>query len=97
MKSVTISQEEYESLKKDKERLDFLESCHRKLPNSYVGGDSKGYGWKVVFSPNVIRLMTTDHKSVDLHDTEGGDDKEESCRFAIDTGMLQMKFYGRTY
>ncbi len=70
---------EGEALKEDAARLDFLDGCNARLNASY----GTHYGWKLVLNHNVNRLVLGDMK-VDLHDSEGGNDKLPSCRLAID-------------
>jgi hypothetical protein len=70
---------EVEALKEDAARLDFLDGCNARLNASY----GTHYGWKLVLNHNVNRLMLGDME-VDLHDSEGGNDKLPSCRLAID-------------
>jgi hypothetical protein len=70
-----------EELKKDKERLDFLDRCNLALNDHY----KTNYGWKLILNHNVTRLMSEGSlKWVDLNDAEGGNDKHKSCRDAID-------------
>lgn len=70
---------EGEALREDAARLDFLDGCNARLNASY----GTHYGWKLVLNHNVNRLVLGDMK-VDLHDSEGGNDKLPSCRLAID-------------
>lgn len=69
---------------KDKNRLDFLDKCNQML-NAHYKTD---YGWKLVLSHNVTRLMV-EHRlnDIDLNDAEGGNGKLKSCRDAIDTAI----------
>ncbi|MBD8909684.1 hypothetical protein [Methylorubrum zatmanii] len=70
---------EGEVLREDAARLDFLDGCNARLNASY----GTHYGWKLVLNHNVNRLLLGDMK-VDLHDSEGGNEKLPSCRLAID-------------
>lgn len=74
-----------ESLKKDKERLDYLDRCNATL-NKHYGTE---YGWRLIQSHLVNRLMFKDLDShnggVDLNDSESHGFK--SCRDAIDEKM----------
>lgn len=70
---------EGEGLREGAARLDFLDGCNARLNASY----GTHYGWKLVLNHNVNRLVLGDMK-VDLHDSEGGNDKLPSCRLAID-------------
>jgi len=63
---VTISRAEYESLKADKGRLDYLDECNRRL-NAFSGST---YGWRMVQSPNVNRLMLDFPRGVDIEDAQ---------------------------
>lgn len=92
MTDITVSKEEWESLKKDKERLDFLEECHTKL-NEQSGTD---YGWEIIINHNVVRMMMEKnlHK-FDLNDAAGGNAKIKTCRLAIDKKMEEFEKIGR--
>lgn len=72
-----------EALGKDRDRLDFLDECNRRLNARY----GTNYGWKLVLNHNVNRLFLGDHLDVDLNDSHGGKDKLPSCRAAIDKEM----------
>lgn len=76
---VRISRKEYEALKADKQRLDYLDECNRRL-NAKSG---TLYGWKLAQSPNVTRLMLDFPNGVDLHDSEA-----VGCH---PTGMLSIR------
>lgn len=70
-----------EELKKDKERLDFLDRCNLALNDHY----GTNYGWKLILNHNVTRLMSEGGLNmIDLHDSEGSNKKLKSCRDAID-------------
>lgn len=82
MSHITISEKEHNALLDDKERLDWLEQRRRAL-NAHCGSR---YGWKVVQSHLVNRLMLETPEvcamaGVDLHDTGAGSD---DVRVAID-------------
>ncbi|WP_437870916.1 hypothetical protein ACSD7O_14330 [Methylorubrum extorquens] len=83
-------QAEVEALKEDAARLDFLDGCNARLNASY----GTHYGWKLVLNHNVNRLMLGDMK-VDLHDSEGGNDKLPSCRLAIDEARARTALAAR--
>ncbi|MCP1558606.1 UNVERIFIED_ORG: hypothetical protein M2438_002693 [Methylobacterium sp. SuP10 SLI 274] len=83
-------QAEVEALKEDAARLDFLDGCNARLNASY----GTHYGWKLVLNHNVNRLMLGDMK-VDLHDSEGGNDKLPSCRLAIDQARARTALAAR--
>ncbi len=70
-------------LRKDRERLDFLDQCNKRL-NARYGTD---YGWQLILNHNVNRLMLGNQMNVDLHDSHGGKGKLPSCRAAIDKEM----------
>lgn len=72
-----------EALGKDRDRLDFLDECNRRLNARY----GTNYGWKLVLNHNVNRLFLGDHLDVDLNDSHGGKGKLPSCRAAIDKEM----------
>lgn len=87
--SITISQEEYESLKKDQERLNFLERCHDLLNEKY----KTDYGWEVIINHNVVRMMMEKNINwMDMNDAAGGNAKIKTCRKAIDKKMEEFKF-----
>lgn len=78
----------------DSARLDWLDARNASLNNHY----GTNYGWRLILSPNVVRLMRDGHASVsgyltdiDLHDSEGGTRKARSCRDAIDAAMKDSK------
>lgn len=92
MSEVTIKKEEYESLKKDKERLDFLERCHDLLNEKY----KTDWGWEVIINHNVVRLMSEKNIHwVDTNDTAGGHVRIKTCRLAIDKKIDEFRFYGK--
>lgn len=100
--SVIIPADEYESLKKDKARLDWLDHCNRVI-NERSGNL---YGWKVVVSPNVARLVNQSPRGrtpvredqVDISDAnaltpiDGG---VLSCRVALDRARAEQPGEGR--
>lgn len=89
-----ISEEEYESLKADKKRLDFLEECHTRLNDLY----KTDYGWEVIINHNVVRLMKEkDINGIDLNDTKGGNDKIKTCRLALDKKMEEVERQRKEY
>lgn len=63
---VTISKSELDALRADKARLDYLDECNRRL-NAKSG---TLYGWRLVQSHNVNRLMLNFPNGVDLHDSQ---------------------------
>lgn len=94
MTDITVSKEEWESLKKDKKRLDFLEECHTKLNEQY-GTD---YGWEIIINHNVVRMMMDCRGGIyqiDLNDAAGGNAKIQTCRRAIDKKMEEFEKIGR--
>lgn len=67
----------------DRERLDWLDGLNAALNGHY----GTTYGWKLVLSPNIVRLMTGPAgpgrvADIDLHDSEARG--ATSCREAID-------------
>lgn len=72
--------DEIDRLTADKARLDFLDACNAALNGRY----GTNYGWSLVLTHNVTRLMLGRSMEVDLHDSEGGNTKLASCRNAID-------------
>ena len=79
-------EEVVEELRRDKERLDFLDSCNLTLNDHY----QTNYGWKLILNHNVTRLMSERGLDfIDLHDSEGGNEKFKSCRDAIDVAITQ--------
>ena len=94
MSDIIVSKEEWESLKKDKERLDFLEECHTKLNERY-GTD---YGWEIIINHNVVRMMMENKlRDFDLNDAAGGNAKIKTCRLAIDKKMDEIMRQRETY
>jgi len=87
---ISIPTEEYEELKKDKARLDYLERAHNALSARY----QTAYGWKLVINQNVVRAMVKNchpwdgKDGVDLHDSQAGHEKCNTCRDAIDKVIL---------
>jgi hypothetical protein len=88
--AVSIPANEYEDLKRDKSRLDFLESAHETLNSLY----STNYGWELIINHNVVRAMVGNCRpqdvrpGIDLNDAKGGSKKLKTCRQAIDA-LLQ--------
>lgn len=77
-----------EAVRRDAERLDFLDSLNAAL-NLHYGTD---YGWRLILSPNIVRLMSGRHQNgyvgdIDLNDSEGSKHRGKSCRDAIDAAM----------
>jgi hypothetical protein len=96
MRDMIVSKEEWESLKKDKERLDFLEECHTKLNEKY-GTD---YEWEVIINHNVMRMMMKCRgglREIDLNDACGGNNKIQNCRRAIDKKIEEFEFIKKSY
>lgn len=79
------------SLAADGQRLDFLDRCNAALNRHY----GTNYGWKLIRSPNVVRLMSQASTAsgylsdIDLHDSDGSVNKHKSCRDAIDQALSQ--------
>jgi hypothetical protein len=71
-----------EEMKKDKERLDFLDRCNANL-NEFYGTN---YNWELILNHNVNRLML-DNMVVDLNDSAVNG--SVSCREAIDKAMAK--------
>jgi hypothetical protein len=76
----------------DARRLDFLDACNLRLNQHY----GTNYGWKVVLSPNVTRLMTTRRPAdsgyvadVDVHDSQAHG--PNSVRAAIDAALSTIE------
>jgi hypothetical protein len=78
--ALTAAGAEKERLRADKARLDFLDECNAALNGRY----GTSYGWTLVLSHNVTRLMLGRWMEVDLHDSEGSNARLPSCRDAID-------------
>ena len=76
------AEEENARLRKDRDRLDFLDRCNQRLNATY----GTNYGWQLILNRNVNRLMLG-HMDIDLHDSHGGKGKLSSCRGAIDAEM----------
>lgn len=88
--ALSVPREEYEALLKDKARLDYLEQAHVALNARY----ETEYGWKLIINHNVVRFMAGNcyprddgYPGIDLHDSEGGNAKLQTCREAIDACM----------
>ncbi|WP_235037758.1 MULTISPECIES: hypothetical protein [unclassified Novosphingobium] len=71
-------------LRADRARLDYLDRCNTALNARY----GTAYGWKLIQSHNVNRLMIGDF-DVDLHDSQSHG--LPSCRAAIDERMRESK------
>lgn len=78
--------QQVEEAVKDKQRLDFLDECNRRL-NDYYGTN---YGWELILNHNVTRLMSGSLQRIDLNDAAGGNAKLASCRAAIDKQMKAL-------
>lgn len=76
---------ELAALKRDKERLDFLDRCNAALNERY----GTSYGWELILNHNVTRLMLG-RLAVDLNDAVGGNAALPSCREAIDARMKSL-------
>lgn len=74
-------------LRKDKERLDFLDMLNAGLNQRY----GTTYGWEMITSHNVNRVFCEDLNTIDLNDAKAHGFK--SCRDAIDHKLheLQLK------
>ncbi|PPT23065.1 hypothetical protein [Xanthomonas arboricola] len=77
--------------RRDSQRLDFLDRMNATL-NARHGTD---YGWQLILSPQIVRLMAGTHAGgyvgdIDLNDSQGGNAKLSSCRAAIDSAMLAI-------
>lgn len=73
----------------DKARLDFLDRMNAALNQRY----GTSYKWKLILSPNVVRLMTGMQNNgyvgdVDLNDSNANG--EQSCRHAIDAALARQ-------
>lgn len=69
----------------DRERLDFLDRLNAALNKRY----GTAYGWKLILSPNVVRLMSGRQEKgyvgdIDLNDSGCRHESFSSCRAAID-------------
>jgi len=89
---VVVDASEYAALLQDKVRLDYMDECNRRL-NAHCGSS---YGWKMILSHNVTRLMLEspygcEFAAVDLHDSEGGYRKRKTCREAIDEYLQNVE------
>jgi hypothetical protein len=76
----------------DKRRLDFLDKLNAKLNEHY----GTTYGWKLILSPNIVRLMSGNHHrgfvgDIDLNDANCGLTSFDSCRKAIDEALSQRQ------
>ncbi len=81
---------EVEALRKDRERLNFLDRCNQRL-NAHYGSD---YGWELILNHNINRLLLG-YGAVDLNDACGGDKKLPSCRAAIDKEMERIALFNK--
>lgn len=94
--AVSIPLDEYEALKKDRDRLDYLERAHTAL-NALSGTN---YGWKLIINQNVVRFMAAHSyprdgfDGIDLHDSQAGNEKKSTCREAIDLYLHNAKCAG---
>lgn len=77
---------------RDTARLDALDRANAALNRHY----GTNYGWRLILSPNIVRLMRDGRSSqsgyltdIDLNDTEGGHAKLKSCRQALDALLSQ--------
>lgn len=86
MAALREKEERVKALEADKARLDFLDACNAALNGRY----GTNYGWTLVLTHNVTRLMLGRWMEVDLHDSEGGKAKLPSCRGAIDREMTRI-------
>ena len=86
---------EVEAAAADKRRLDFLDRLNATL-NAHYGTK---YGWKLILSPNIVRLMSgRQHRGyvgdIDLNDANSGLTSFDSCRKAIDEALAQRQGEG---
>ena len=77
-------------LREDAERLDFLDRMNASL-NAHYGTN---YGWRLVQSHQITRLMSGEHRGgfvgdIDLNDQDGSRDGAASCRDAIDAARTK--------
>jgi hypothetical protein len=76
---------EVRALREDKARLDYLDRMNAQL-NKFYGTT---YQWRVILSPNIIRLTAGRQWAgyvgdIDLNDAQCGEGSFDSCRKAID-------------
>jgi hypothetical protein len=76
---------EVRALREDKARLDYLDCMNTQLNKFY----DTTYQWKVILSPNIVRLTAGRQWAgyvgdIDLNDAQCGEGSFESCRKAID-------------
>ena len=76
--------------RRDAERLDYLDQLNAAL-NAYYG---TSYGWELILSPNIVRLMSGAHTfgfvgDIDLNDAALGKRAHKSCRAAIDAALKE--------
>jgi hypothetical protein len=79
------SGDEVRALREDKARLDYLDCMNTQLNKFY----DTTYQWKVILSPNIVRLTAGRQWAgyvgdIDLNDAQCGEGSFESCRKAID-------------
>lgn len=77
-------------LREDAERLNFLDQMNASL-NAHYGTN---YGWRLVLSHQITRLMSGEHRGgfvgdIDLNDQDGTRDRAASCRDAIDAARTK--------
>lgn len=77
-------------MREDAERLDFLDRMNASL-NAHYGTN---YGWRLVLSHQITRLMSGEHRGgfvgdIDLNDQDGSQDGASSCRDAIDAARTK--------
>jgi hypothetical protein len=73
------------ALREDKARLDYLDCMNAQLNKFY----DTTYQWKVILSPNIVRLTAGRQWAgyvgdIDLNDVQCGEGSFDSCRKAID-------------
>jgi hypothetical protein len=83
---------ELEAAAADKRRLDFLDSLNARLNEHY----GTTFGWKLILSPNIVRLLSGNHRrgyvgDIDLNDANYGLASFDSCRKAIDAALAQRQ------
>ncbi|MCA7962542.1 hypothetical protein LGM54_06190 [Burkholderia cenocepacia] len=91
-KEVTRLRAELEAREADRRRLDFLDRMNGALNKHY----GTKYGWKLILSPNIVRLMSGRHHAgfvgdIDLNDANSGLSSFDSCRKAIDEVLAQRQ------
>lgn len=83
-------QSEVEALRKDAERLDWLDRMNAALNER----NGTTYNWRLILSPNIVRLMAGIHHNgyvgdIDLNDANSGRESHRSVRAAIDAALAQ--------